>query len=50
MIRLDNVTKTYKGGVTALRGVSLDIQKQEFVFLVGPTGSGKSTLIRLLIK
>ena len=50
MIRLENVQKTYKGSVVALRDVSLDIQKQEFVFLVGPTGSGKSTLIRLLIK
>ncbi|HEX2273549.1 MAG TPA: ATP-binding cassette domain-containing protein, partial [Acidimicrobiales bacterium] len=50
MIRVENVTKTYKGGVVALRGITLDIQKQEFVFLVGPTGSGKSTLIRLLIK
>ncbi len=50
MIRLRNVTKEYKGNVTALRGLSLDIAKQEFVFLVGPTGSGKSTLIRLLLK
>jgi cell division transport system ATP-binding protein len=50
MIRLRNVTKTYKGNVTALRDLSLDIAKQEFVFVVGPTGSGKSTLIRLLIK
>ncbi|MGH9224538.1 MAG: cell division ATP-binding protein FtsE, partial [Acidimicrobiales bacterium] len=50
MIRLENVQKTYKGNVVALRDVSIDIQKQEFVFLVGPTGSGKSTLIRLLIK
>jgi cell division transport system ATP-binding protein len=50
MIRLENVTKTYKDGVVALRGVSCDIQKQEFIFLVGPTGSGKSTLIRLLLK
>jgi cell division transport system ATP-binding protein len=50
LIRLENVQKTYKGNVVALRDVSIDIQKQEFVFLVGPTGSGKSTLIRLLIK
>ena len=50
MIRLREVNKTYKGNVTALRDVSLDIAKQEFVFVVGPTGSGKSTMIRLLIK
>ena len=50
MIRLRNVTKVYKGNVVALRGLSLDIAKQEFVFLVGATGSGKSTLIRLMLK
>ena len=50
MIRLENVTKTYKGDVVALRNFSCDIQKREFVFLVGATGSGKSTLIRLLLK
>jgi cell division transport system ATP-binding protein len=50
MIKLENVTKTYKGGTHALQGASADIQKGEFVFLVGPSGSGKSTFIRLLNK
>ncbi|HTN78764.1 MAG TPA: cell division ATP-binding protein FtsE [Acidimicrobiales bacterium] len=50
MIRLDNVTKIYKGDVTALKEASADIGKGEFVFLVGPSGSGKSTFIRLLNK
>ena len=50
MIKLESVTKVYKGDVVALRGATCDIQKGEFVFLVGPSGSGKSTLIRLLNK
>ncbi|MEX2552250.1 MAG: cell division ATP-binding protein FtsE [Actinomycetota bacterium] len=50
MIRLENVSKVYKGSVVALRDISTDIQKEEFVFLVGSSGSGKSTFIRLLLK
>jgi cell division transport system ATP-binding protein len=48
MIRLENVSKTYKGDVTALREASVNVEKGEFVFLVGPSGSGKSTFLRLL--
>ncbi|MBR0385372.1 MAG: cell division ATP-binding protein FtsE [Erysipelotrichaceae bacterium] len=48
MVHLQNVYKTYKNGVNALNDVTLDIQDGEFVYIVGDTGSGKSTLIKLL--
>ncbi len=50
MIKLENVTKIYKGDIAALRDADVNIDKGEFVFLVGASGSGKSTFIRLLNK
>ena len=50
VVELRDVTKVYPGGSVALEKVSVKIGRGEFVFLVGPTGCGKSTCIRLLLR
>ena len=48
MIEFKNVSKKYKNGTHALENVTLKVEDGEFVYIMGPTGSGKSTLIKLL--
>lgn len=50
MIQMYHVTKIFKNGVKALDDVTVEIQKGEFVFLVGPTGSGKTTFLRMIFR
>ena len=50
MIEIKEVTIEYSKGIAALNGVSLKIEQGEFVFIVGDSGSGIPTLIRLLLK
>lgn len=50
LIEVKNVYKQYKNGVTALSDITLSIQKGDFVFVIGSTASGKSTLIKLLYR
>lgn len=50
MISLENVSKKFGTGVFAISNITFSVEKGEFVFLVGPTGSGKTTILRLLIR
>ena len=50
IIKIKNVRKTYKTGKTAIYDLSLNIEKGEFVFVIGQTGCGKSTLIKMLYR
>jgi multiple sugar transport system ATP-binding protein len=47
-LRLDGVTKVYRGGVKAVDSISLDVRPGEFIALVGPSGCGKSTILRMI--
>ena len=50
LIRIKNVEKKYKNGVTAIYDLNLAIEKGSFVFVIGGSGSGKSTLIKMLYR
>jgi|UniRef100_A0A7V3VUE6 cell division transport system ATP-binding protein len=50
MIVFDKVTKIYQKGWVALDEISFEVQKGEFIFITGPTGAGKSTILKLIYK
>ncbi len=46
MISIRGLSKTYPGGIIALRDVNIDVKEGEFLVILGPSGAGKSTLMR----
>src|SRR5690625_4557868 len=50
MIEMNDVTKVYNNGITAIQDVSVRIEQGEFVYVVGPSGAGKSTFMRLIYR
>ena len=50
MIQFQDVSKIYPNGVAAINGITLHIQKGEFIFLVGPSGAGKTTFMNLIFR
>lgn len=50
MIKLKNVYKKYANGVVASNGISVEIDRGEFVYVVGPSGAGKSTFIKMMYR
>jgi cell division transport system ATP-binding protein len=50
MIEMQKVWKTYSDGTNALQGITVKIDKSEFVYVVGPSGAGKSTFIKLMYR
>ena len=49
MIEFKNVKKVYPGGITALHDMNLQVEKGEFVFVLGHSGAGKSTFLKLIL-